>query len=786
MREIEAAIRALPAASARPAVAPTRRRVLITVRGTVQGVGFRPFVYRLARQLELDGDVCNVGGRVVIRAAGSPGAIAEFLARVRDSAPAAARIEGMDLARLDSGIVLGPGFAVVASIVAQPETARVPPDLAICASCLGELFDPGDRRYRYPFLNCTECGPRATVIDTLPYDRERTAMRMFPMCPACACEYGDPRDRRFHAEPTTCAECGPRLVWCTGGEITGATADTALLAACAVVAAGGIVAVKGIGGFQLVCDAAAGETVERLRTSKPRPTKPLAVMVADLAAARMLGSVDDEAAALLTSPAAPIVLVPRRPDAPLPEAIAPGVATIGIFLPYSPLHHLLLAELNRPLVVTSGNRGGMPTATGDPAALSSMVDGILTHDRPILTRYDDSVVRVIAGRTTLVRRARGYAPAALPVPIPATAPILAVGAQLKHTIALAIAESASVGPHLGDLADPDTYTAFEQNVSDLCRVHGVRPEFVAHDHHPAYLSTGYALRHWPAGHRIAVQHHHAHVAATAAEHEIDGPFIGIALDGLGFGEDGTFWGGEILLADYTEYQRFGRFATAALPGGAAAVRRPARMALGYLFGAERFRTEPIPHTAAAALLDRMGQREVTVIRAMIERKLNCPRASSAGRLFDALAALLGLCDDNGYEGEAAVRLESAAVGHPATESLHWALHRRDGLLVYDPVPTLRHALDLAPDHPAGDIAARFHRTIADVVVTLAAEAATASGTRVVCLGGGVFQNALLTALILDGLTSVGLEPYAGERIPMNDGGICYGQAVIAAARMNRS
>ncbi|QIS11348.1 carbamoyltransferase HypF [Nocardia arthritidis] len=763
--------------------APARmRRVQVTVHGVVQGVGYRPFVYRLAHELGLTGDVRNAGGQVVARVAGDTDSIAEFVVRLQNSAPAAAVIDDIAVTPLAAGIELSPDFAVADS---GPGTtprlaARVPPDLAICPACLRELFDPADRRYRYPFLNCTDCGPRATVIDALPYDRERTAMREFPLCPACAAEYRDPADRRFHAEPTSCPDCGPRLNWLP----TGATGDDALSAACAAVAAGGIVAIKGIGGYQLVCDAQAAHTVARLRACKPRPTKPLAVMVRDLAAARTLGAVDTVAAGLLTSPAAPIVLLPRRVDAPVAADIAPGTATIGVFLPYSPLHHLLLAELDRPLVVTSGNRGGVPTVIDDAAAVAALgpiVDGVLCHDRAIRARYDDSVVRVVAGRTVTLRRARGYAPGALPLPIFASKPVLAVGAQLKHTAALAISDTTSIGPHLGDLADADAYAAFEAGTDALCRLSGAHPEFVAHDRHPGYLSTAYARAHWPVDRRIVIQHHHAHVAATAAEHLVSDPFVGIALDGLGFGDDGTLWGGEVLLANYTGYRRVGRFATAPLPGGAAAVRRPARMALGYLWGAESFGTV-LPEDAAAGLLDRLPERETAAVRAMIERNINCPRASSAGRLFDALAALLGLCDDNSYEGEAAVRLEAAAAefAGTASEPLRWALHRHDGLLVYDPAPTLCEAL--ACDRPAGEIAARFHRTIAEVVVAMAVDAAAVlAPDAVVCLGGGVFQNALLTSLVLSGLAYAGLKGLVGERVPMNDGGICYGQAAIAAA-----
>ncbi|MFC4083919.1 carbamoyltransferase HypF [Amycolatopsis samaneae] len=766
-------------------VATGKLRARIEVRGTVQGVGFRPFVYRLAQRFGVDGDVCNAGGYVVIRAQAAEARLAGFVAGLAGSAPPQANVTGVNVVPLPGNVALLPGFRVVESMRGRAAPPEVPPDLATCAACVRELFDPADRRYRYPFLNCTGCGPRATIIESLPYDRPSTAMRAFPLCSECAAEYEDPADRRFHAEPIACPACGPRLSWFPGASAT-AHGEDALAEARHAIAGGGLVAVKGLGGYQLVCDAANEQAVDRLRAAKPRPSKPLAVMAGDLATARRLSLVDKEAERLLTSAAAPVVLLPLREDAPLAEGIAPGLRELGVFLPTSPVHHLLLADLARPLVVTSGNRAGGPIATHDAVAhlvLGPIVDGVLGHDRPIWSRYDDSVVRTRAGRTTMIRRARGYAPAPMPLPRTGPEPIVALGAQLKNTVTLARGGLAYPGPHGGDLENAEALAAFGQSVRDLCRLHDTEPDVCAHDLHPGYLSTQYARR-WPAGKRIAVQHQHAHVAATAAEHGVTGPFVGVALDGLGLGDDGTFWGGEVLLASYTGYRRFGRFATAPLPGGAAAVRRPARMALGYLFGAERFDEDGDPLHAPGALLDRLGEHEVTVVRAMIDRNVNCPRASSAGRLFDAMAALLGLCDDNGYEGEAASRLEAAATGARSARALAWWLRRRDDVWVYDPVPTLRDALESIEDTQVGEVAARFHRTVAEVVVALAAKAAAALGTEVVCLGGGVFQNALLTDLVLDGLTSAGLHPLAGERVPMNDGGISYGQAAIACARSN--
>ncbi|MGW4394090.1 carbamoyltransferase HypF [Amycolatopsis nivea] len=754
---------------------PGHGRVRIDVRGTVQGVGFRPFVHRLATGLGLDGDVRNAGGCVVIRLAGSR--IGDFLTGLRSAAPLHARVTGVAVTGLANREVLAPGFRIAPSTAGRGGEA--PPDLATCADCVRELFDPADRRHRYPFLSCTACGPRATVLQRLPYDRASTSMRSFRLCPACAAEYEDPADRRFHAEPIACPDCGPRLAWsATRGE-------SALAAACAVLADGGIVAVKALGGYQLVCDAADESTVQRLRRGKDRPAKPLAVLADSLAGARALSLVDNAAAELLTSAAAPIVLLPRRPGAKLAEGIAPGLAEVGVFLPTTPLHHLLLAGLSRPLVVTSGNRSGGPIVVDDADALTTLgpiCDGILGHDRPILSRYDDSVARSSQGRTSLVRRARGYAPAALPLPFAVPEPVLALGAQLKHTCTLARDGLAHLGPHTGDLENGETFTAFKRTAGDLLRWHEAVPQWCAHDLHPGYLSTQYARR-WPETHRIVVQHHHAHVAATAAEHGVTGPFVGVALDGLGLGTDGTFWGGEILLARHQDFQRFGRFATAPMPGGAAAVRRPARMALGYLYGAESFGSR-IPEHLAAGLLSRMDGREHSVVRAAVERGFNSPRASSAGRLFDAMSAFLGLRDDNSYEGEAAIRLEAAAAGHDARTPLDWELHEQDGLWVYDPVPTLCDALRSARNEPAGEVAARFHRTVAEVVVAMAAKAAAALGTEVVCLGGGVFQNSLLTARVLAGLSGAGLRALAGERVPMNDGGISYGQAAVACARMN--
>ncbi len=753
----------------------------IEVRGTVQGVGFRPFVYRLATGLGLRGGVRNAGGHVVITAAGGRRELEEFVDGLRRDRPEAAVVSDITVRPVTgpgaSGASAAEGFAVLDSVRATAHR-EIPPDLATGADCLRELFDPADRRHRYPFVNCTACGPRATIIMALPYDRVRTSMNAFPMCADCAREYGDPLDRRFHAEPVACPACGPRLLW---DDLTG---EDALRAAVAAIAGGGVVAVKGIGGYQFVCDATSAEAVDRVRRAKGRESKPLAVMVRHISAARRLAHLTRPDLRLLASAGAPIVLAPVR-EGVLAEGVCGGMPDVGLFLPYSPLHHLLLDGLDRPLVVTSANRADSPMLIDDAAAVAGLrgrTDGVLTHDRPILARYDDSVLRVVTGRATTVRRARGYAPAAMPLPVAAPRPVLAVGAHLKNTFTLAEGDRALIGPHIGDLSDADTLDAFEGSLERLREVCAIDPEIVAHDLHPAYLSTGFAAR-WPAARRVAVQHHHAHVAAVAAEHGLTGPFLGVAYDGLGLGDDGTFWGGELLLADYRGYRRLGRFSRAPMPGGEAAVRRPARMALGYLFGGERFAL-PTPVSLAAELFSRVPRRETEVVTRMIDRGFNTPVASSAGRLFDAVAALLGLCDDNGFEGEAAMRLERAATGHPGADPLAWRVERRDGLWVYDAVATLRDLLTAAADgEPAGRLAAAFHATIAAVTGVLCAYAAEVTGVSTVCLSGGVFQNRLLAADVLRQLEHAGFDAYIGEAVPVNDGGVSYGQAAVAAARL---
>ncbi|WP_414166605.1 carbamoyltransferase HypF [Streptoverticillium reticulum] len=756
----------------------------ITVSGTVQGVGFRPFVHRTATRLGVDGWVVNTGGRVELSVAGSPRALSTLVRALREDAPPLAQVRHVGTAPLtEPSPVPGSGFTVRGSTGERGRgpSREIPPDAATCEACLAELFDPADRRHRYPFVNCTDCGPRATVIVDLPYDRERTTMRHFTLCAPCAAEYADPGDRRFHAEPVACAACGPRLSW------DGITGDDALRAAVAAVDDGAVIAVKGLGGYQLVCDATQAGAVARLRARKHRPAKPFAVMVRDIDAAGRLARLPRTARTALASPARPVVLLAARRGTCLAPGVHPGTGSVGLFLPTTGLHHLLLHDLDRPLVVTSGNLSGEPIAIDDAAArttLASVADGFLSHDRPIHARYDDSVVRP-TGRTVLtVRRARGLAPAPLPLHTPATVPIAAAGAQLKHAFALAEGKQAFLGPHTGDLGDAGTLEAFEAAYADLVRLTGIAPQAVAHDLHPGYLSTQWA-RALPLARRIAVQHHHAHVAACAAEHGVQGPFVGVAYDGLGFGDDGTLWGGEILVADLARYRRAGRFATAPLPGGAAAVRRPARMALGYLHGVEPLGARLPSAALVRSFTQRRDPHEVHVVRTMVERGVNCPRASSAGRLFDAAAALLGLGDDATYEGQSAVALETAA-GNGRADALPWRLVSVDGLWVYDPVPTLTALLQGVDGHePVTRLAAAFHRTVAEVTSALVERVVAAGAPRTVCLSGGCFQNVRLLRDVTALLGSQGLRVLVGRAVPVNDGGIGYGQAAVAAARFQR-
>ncbi len=745
-------------------------RVRVRVRGTVQGVGFRPFVHRRARELGLAGWVANDGHGVLLEAEGLAAALAALVRDVRIG-PALAVVEAVEVEAVEPAGTCG--FTIATTRHGAGTDVRVSADVAPCAACLVELADPADRRFGYPFLNCTDCGPRYTIVRAVPYDRASTTMCEFAMCPRCRAEYDDPSDRRFHAQPNACPMCGPALTW-SGGAQSAAGAD-ALAAAIACLRGGGVVAVKGVGGYHLACDAGNEHPVTTLRRRKRRDDKPFAVMVADLSAAQQLCELGAAALAALASSRRPIVLAPRRTDAPVAAGVAPRVAELGVMLPSSPLHVLLLGAVGRPLVMTSGNSSSEPMAYDDAEArdrLGPLVDGILSHDRQIHVRTDDSVLQARSeGRPRLVRRARGWVPQPLQLPLPAARPVLAVGAQLKSTVALARGGSVVVSQHLGDLDDWATYQAFTAAVEHLTRLSGVTPAVVAHDLHPDYRSTAWARASGLALH--AVQHHHAHVAACLVEHGVTSQVLGLAFDGVGLGSDGTLWGGEFLLADLAASERVGQLAPVALPGGDAAVREPWRVALAWLHRA-------LGPDVAAAHGPRLDGRWAAVLSIVAAGR--APETSSAGRLFDAVAALIGVRTRVTYEGQAAIELEALA----RRADLRWAPSYSfsvDGARL-DPAPMLGQLLaDRDRGVPVERLAAGFHRGLADSSAQLAVRLASECGVDTVALSGGVFQNALLSDALATALRRAGLRVLVHEQLPPNDGAISVGQAAVAAARL---
>jgi hydrogenase maturation protein HypF len=776
----------------RPAATPTVRRAhRLEVRGTVHGVGLRPFVSRLARELGLDGTVRNADRRVVIDASGDPAALATLLRRLASDTPPGAAVTDVAVTDLNgTGPVAGTGFQVVENPVVgvargEPGTHGVGAELPPCADCVRDLFDPASRFYRYPFVACRVCGqPPGPEASEVPGAAEVQAAG----CGACRAEYTDPRSRR-HGRAPGCPECGPQLRWRTaadGGPGDVVEGGPALAAAVEVLTAGGVIALKGPFGYQLVCDATAPRAVARLRSGKGCWSKPFAVVVGDLDVARSLAHLSTAEEQLLGSAARPIlVALMRRRQVPVAAGVSPGTDRIGLFLPYTPVHHLLLHEVDRPLVVTSGNRSDEPIAIEDDDAttrLGAIADGFLAHGQTIPSRTDDSVNWVVAGRAAVGRRGRGQAPVSLPLPVSARQPVLAVGAQLAHTFTLAAGGTAVVSPHLGNLSDTTKLEVFESGYARLREQAGVTPQVVAHDLHTGYVSTQYATR-WHERRRIAVQHHHAHLASCAAEHGVTERFIGIAYDGLGLGDDGTFWGGEVLVADLRGYRRVGRFGVAPLPGGEAAVRRPARTALGYLLGGERLGGAPVPTELVEEFAARFPTREVDTVRRMVAAEVNSPVTSSAACLFDAVASLLRLRDDTAYDGECVAVLEAAAQGLREPE-LPWRIVTAGDVRVYDPTPTLAALLaGVADGAPVSAMAAGFHATLATVTLALCLDAVHDAGLGTVCLSGDVFTNRLLTNTVTEALRAEDLEVHINERVPTNDGGISYGQAAVAAARM---
>ena len=751
----------------------------IAVHGIVQGVGFRPFVYRLAHRVGLTGTVANDGDGVVIHLDGSARALDSFVVALRAEAPPVARIVGMEVRPAPSACP-ATDFRILPSRRDGRPSTQIAPDITVCPDCLGEILDPANRRFRYSFTNCTNCGPRFSIVERVPYDRPNTSMRRFTMCEACSHEYHDPLDRRFHAQPNACPECGPSLSW---HDARGRTlAGDGLTQAARALAEGSVVAIKGLGGFHLAVDGSSEEAVAILRQRKNRPAKPLAIMVADLQTARRYCRLSDAEAALLTSPEHPIVLATAREGGGLARGIAPGLGHLGLMLPYTPLHHLLFAEPATPgaLVMTSGNRSDEPICTGNDEALArlrGLADYFLLHDRDIVTRVDDSVARIMDDQPRLLRRARGYAPVPVQLRQP-TGDILACGAEMKNSFCLVRNNEAYVSQHIGELTGGEQFDFYLESIEHLHQVLDVRPQRIACDRHPDYLSTRYAQgrsAEWKA-----IQHHHAHIGAVMAEQGLEGPVLGIVLDGTGYGGDGTVFGGEIYRADRAGFSRLARLSHLRLPGGDRAAEQPWRMALSLLYqglGEEAFLEGVQPRSLAAIAGDKKA-----LIGQLLRKGVHSPLTSSCGRLFDAVSALVGLCLTSDYEGQAAMLLEHQAdlvTDRLAAPFYSVDFDEEEGVLVLD--SALLAGLicrDLTTGVSVPVIARRFHRWLVDGLESMLHRLRQRTDVEEVVLAGGCMQNKLLFETLAARLRVTGFSVHAGGLIPMHDGGIALGQAYI--------
>jgi hydrogenase maturation protein HypF len=759
---------------------PIRKR--IEVRGMVQGVGFRPYVYRLAVARQLTGGIANTASGVAIEIQGEPESVDEFLRALPAEAPPLARITDFDVREIACNGDLD--FRIHASDKSEAARALIPPDIAVCDDCLRELFDPADRRYLYPFINCTNCGPRFTIVRSIPYDRPQTSMAAFEMCAQCRAEYDDPENRRFHAQPNACWECGPRAeLWDARGEPI--SCDDPVGEAAARLRAGAIVAVKGLGGFHLAADATNPGAVEKLRERKHRVEKPFAVMVPDLEAAAEFCELDDEERELLLSLERPIVILRRKNPSAIGAGVAPFNPHLGIFLPYTPVHHLLFEKAQlRALVMTSGNVSEEPIAIGNSEAvarLAGLADFFLVHDREILRRCDDSVVRRSGGRVRQLRRSRGFVP--VPVFLDREFPsVLAVGGELKNTICVLQGRRVFLSQHIGDLENAEAYNFFGEAVEHWQNILEIQPDVVAYDLHPDYFSTRWALGQKGAR-AIGVQHHHAHIASCMAENHLAERVIGIALDGTGYGPDGRVWGGEILLADSLDFERGAHFSYVPMPGGAAAIREPWRMAASYLrhaFGPEIFRL-------AIPFVEQIPAAKLRTIFQMAERGVNSPLTSSCGRLFDAVAALAGLRHEVNYEAQAAIELEAcrdeSATGKPYT----FSVREEGGVLHLDPAPAIRAIVeDLLRAATPGQISQRFHDGLACALAGVARRLRERTGLNSVCLSGGSFQNVYLAWELERLLVAEGFRVFTHSQVPAGDGGLSLGQAIVAASRSEKS
>ena len=773
------------------------QRLKVAIRGAVQGVGFRPFIYRLAAEMSLQGWVLNSASGVFLEVEGAPEALHGFLLRIEREKPPISFIQSLESTFLDP--IGYTGFEIRASLQGE-KTALVLPDVATCPDCLRDILSPQNRRFRYPFTNCTNCGPRFTIIESLPYDRPATSMKHFAMCPACLAEYEDPRDRRFHAQPNACPDCGPHLeLWDTQGFAL-CTHDDALRQAAEYVRRGEIVAVKGLGGFHLICDARNQDAVRMLRVRKHREAKPFALMYPSLAMIERDCEVGEVEARVLRSSESPIVILRTQPGTGIriAPAVAPSNPYLGVMLPYTPLHHLLMNELGFPVVATSANLSDEPICIDQHEAaerLRGVADTFLIHNRPILRHVDDSIVRVVLGRELVLRRARGFAP--LPVLVDRELPpTLSVGAHQKNTIAAAVGKQVFVSQHIGDLETGQAFGAFERVIESFRTLYELKPGQIACDLHPNYMSSQYARR--QASEPVGVQHHYAHVLSCMAENSVAAPALGISWDGSGYGPDRTIWGGEFLRVTETGYERFAHLRTFRLPGSEKAVREPRRCAAGMLFemfGEDIFTGRSSLNGAVATLasIEAFTTEERSVVNTMLARGLNSPVTSSAGRVFDAVAALIGIRQFARFEGQAAMELEFAAsqdrtadtytIGGPCKPAVD--LHGENDTAVIDWAPMVTEIItDLGARVPQTRIARKFHNTLVKAMVLVA----EACGEERVVLSGGCFQNKLLTELAVERLEQRGFRVYWHQRIPPNDGGIALGQIMAAAraARTNQS
>jgi hydrogenase maturation protein HypF len=748
----------------------------IEVSGIVQGVGFRPHVYRLARERALAGEISNTPSGVTIEVQGPREKIDDFVVRLRQEAPPLAKITGLAMADLPCND--DREFQITASRRGEAVHTLISPDVAVCEDCLREMLDPQDRRYRYPFINCTNCGPRFTIVHDIPYDRPHTSMSVFPMCPACRAEYEDPLNRRFHAQPNACWDCGPRLqLWNRGGHSI--SVQNPLAGAITAIREGSIVAIKGLGGFHLVADATNAEAVALLRQRKRRVEKPFAVMVPTVASARRFCEVTNEEEAALVSLLRPIVLLRRTAPSVIAADVAPHNRDLGIFLPYTPLHHLLFAEGKfDALVMTSGNLSEEPIAIDNDEAftrLNELADLFLMHNRDILLRCDDSVVRVLSGKTCQMRRSRGY----VPVPVflkDELPPILAVGGELKNTICISNGKHAFLSQHVGDLENVESYTFFQDAIAHLEKVLEVQPEILAYDLHPGYFSTQWALQQ-PGLRTVGVQHHHAHIASCMAENHVEGRVIGFALDGTGYGTDGHIWGGEVLVAGYDSFERIAHFEYVPLPGGDTAIREPWRMAVSYLahhFG-RSFLNWRIP------FVEQLDIRKAELLLQMMQKDVNSPLTSSCGRLFDAVSALVGLRQQVNYEAQAAIELEMAITGSSSEPPYPMDLTREgDGWTISTRRMFEAIVRDIESRKPASVISRRFHDGLIEVLVRVANFIRQRTWLEQVCLSGGTFNNSYLLEHLSSRLRAERFEVFTHSEVPAGDGGLCLGQAVVAA------